>query len=55
VKDYPTFSTFFVENTSQHMWIADSSFYSARSGGVRMVDWFRGVLEGKPASHLGLQ
>jgi hypothetical protein len=56
VKPYPTFSTFYVKNSSQHMWILDSSFYglNATAGGVRLVDWFRAVIEGKPGTHLGL-
>jgi hypothetical protein len=56
VMPFSKFSTFFIENTSQHMWLLDSSMYglSARSDGVRLVDWLRDVLEGK-ASHHGLK
>jgi hypothetical protein len=56
VKGYPTFGTFFVENSTQHTWLRDDSFYgnAAQSHGTRMVDWVRGVLAGKPGTHLGL-
>jgi hypothetical protein len=57
MKAYPTFSTFFVENSSQHTWLRDDSFYGAGavSHGVRLVDWFTGVLQGKPANNVGLE
>lgn len=56
VKRYPTFSTFYVKNSSQHMWTLDDSFYgvSATAGGVRLVDWFKDVIDGQPGTHLGL-
>ena len=57
VEKYPTFSTFFIANSTQHTWLRDNSFYGlgARADGTRLVDWFRGVLEGKPGAHLGLK
>jgi hypothetical protein len=53
VRRYPGSSTFFPAGT-QHTWLGSSSFYTGTAGGVTLVDWFRGVLEGKPASHVGL-
>lgn len=56
VEGAPTYSTFFIEGTSQHMWVLDSSLYGfgARADGVRMIDWLRDVLAGK-GSHHGLK
>ena len=52
VKKYPGFSTFYPSST-QHTWIGGDSFYTAMAGDVKMVDWFAGVLQGKPAVHAG--
>ncbi|MET0384665.1 MAG: pectin acetylesterase-family hydrolase [Polyangiales bacterium] len=52
VKPYPGFSTFYPSDT-KHTWLGDNSFYTAVAGDVRMVDWFQGVIEGKPAVHAG--
>jgi hypothetical protein len=52
VKQYPGFSTFYPSST-QHTWIAGDSFYTAMAGDVKMVDWFTGILQGKPAVHAG--
>jgi hypothetical protein len=52
VRQYPGFSTFFPAS-SQHTWLNSESFYTGEVGGVRMVDWFNGILEGQPASHMG--
>jgi hypothetical protein len=52
VKQYPGFSTFYPSST-QHTWIASDSFYTATAGDVKMVDWFAGILQGKPAVHAG--
>jgi hypothetical protein len=48
------FGTFFPSST-QHTWIAGASFYTATAGpdNVRMVDWFKDILTGKKAAHLG--
>lgn len=56
VSSFSKFSTFFIENTSQHMWLLDASMYglTARADGVRLVDWVRDVLAGK-TSHHGLK
>lgn len=53
VRPFPGFSTFYPSGT-QHTWLTSSSFYTGSAGGARLVDWFRGVLDGQPAKHLGL-
>jgi hypothetical protein len=45
-------STFYPTST-QHTWLGGDSFYTGQAGGVSMVDWFRNVLENKPAIHAG--
>lgn len=52
VKSHPKMSTFYPSST-QHTWLGGEGFYTGTAGGVRMVDWFRGVLAGEPAVHAG--
>jgi hypothetical protein len=33
--------------------LGDSGFYTAMAGNVKMVDWFQGIWDGKPAVHAG--
>lgn len=40
-------------SSTQHTWLGGDSFYPGQADGVRLVDWFRNVLEGKPAIHAG--
>lgn len=55
IKDkFANFGTFLPKST-QHTWIGGASFYTASVGEppVKMVDWFKDVLDGKPAVHVG--
>jgi hypothetical protein len=52
VKPYPGFSTFYPSST-QHTWLGGDGFYTAMAGGVSLVDWVQGILDGKPAVHAG--
>ena len=44
--------TYFIEG-SQHTWLAGGAFYTQTVGGVKMVDWFRDIVEGTAAAHVG--
>lgn len=50
----PRFGTFF-PNDVQHVWINNPLFYTATAGSdqVKLVDWFRAVLDDQPAAHVG--
>jgi hypothetical protein len=52
VKKHPKMSTFYPTST-QHTWLGGDSFYTGQAGAVSLVDWFKNVLEGKPAIHAG--
>ena len=52
VKKYPLFSTFYPSST-QHTWLGGDGFYTGTAGDVKLVDWFTGIIEGKPAVHAG--
>lgn len=52
VKDDPRFSSYYPAS-EQHTWLESNDFYSAPSGGTRIVDWFKNVLDGKPGTHVG--
>jgi hypothetical protein len=52
VKPYAGFSTFY-PSSMQHTWLGGDGFYTAMAGSVSMVDWFQGILDGKPAVHAG--
>jgi len=52
VKSHPKMSTFYPTST-QHTWLGGAGFYTGTAGGVRLVDWFQGVLAGDPAVHAG--
>jgi len=52
VKMHPKMSTFYPSST-QHTWLGGDSFYTGQAGGVTLVEWFKNVLEGKPAIHAG--
>jgi hypothetical protein len=45
------FGTYFIPSTV-HVWTDSSRFYDTTVGGVRLVDWYRDVIEGAPA-HVG--
>jgi hypothetical protein len=51
-KGYPNFGTFF-PSSSEHTWLASDSLYSASAGDLKLVDWIRGILQGKTAVHAG--
>ena len=40
-------------NSDQHTWLNGATFYTQTTGGVKMVDWFTDVLQGKPATQIG--
>ncbi len=40
-------------NSTQHTWIAGSSYASATAQGVKLVDWVGGVVSGAPSTHVG--
>lgn len=44
--------TYYVEG-STHTWLSGGAFYSQEVGGVKMVDWFRDIVEGTAAAHVG--
>jgi hypothetical protein len=47
------FGTFYPAGT-EHGWITDPVFYTQTAGAsMKMVDWFRAVLENRPATQLG--
>jgi hypothetical protein len=48
----PNFGTYYISST-QHTWIGGPSFYSTTVGGTRMVDWFKNIVEGTSATHVG--
>ena len=52
VKKYPRFSTYY-PSSAQHTWLGGDGFYTGSAGNVSLLDWFRGVIEGKPAVHAG--
>jgi hypothetical protein len=51
---FANYGTYFPAAT-QHTWLGGASFYTATAGTdkVKMVDWVTGVIEGKPATHVG--
>jgi hypothetical protein len=53
-KHYPGLSTYYPDST-QHTWLGGPSFYTNVTDGVKMVDFVRDVLAGKPAAHVGGQ
>jgi hypothetical protein len=54
MQSHPNFGTYFPQST-QHTWLGGASFFTASAGSpaVKMVDWVTGILEGKPAVHVG--
>jgi hypothetical protein len=44
--------TYYVEGT-QHTWLRGDTFFTHEVGGVLMVDWFRDIVEGTAAAHVG--
>ena len=52
VKKYPGFGTYYPSST-QHTWLGGNGFYTSQAGNVKLVDWFTGVIEGKPPVHAG--
>jgi hypothetical protein len=52
VKPHAKMSTYY-PTSEQHTWLGGDSFYTGQAGDVKLIDWFRNVLEGKPAIHAG--
>jgi hypothetical protein len=44
--------TYFIAGT-QHTWISGPSFYTQETDGVKLVDWYRDIVEGTGAAHVG--
>jgi hypothetical protein len=52
VRPYSSFSTYFPTGT-QHTWISGPSFYTGSAGGVKLVDWFRRIVNDEIPGHVG--
>jgi hypothetical protein len=53
LKNVPNFGTYYIDRTN-HTWIgADDSFYNTTAGGVRLVNWFRDLIDGQAPTHVG--
>ena len=53
LQDVPNFGTYYIASTT-HTWIgSDGGFYNTTVGGVRLVDWFRNIVEGNAPTHVG--
>jgi hypothetical protein len=53
LQDVPNFNTYYI-TSSIHTWIGgDDTFYNTTVGGVRLVDWFRDIVEGRSPGHVG--
>jgi hypothetical protein len=46
------FSTYYIDSTT-HTWTHFDGFYTTESGGVRLVDWYKNMLDGGPTGHVG--
>jgi hypothetical protein len=47
------FGTYFIAS-SVHTWLRDDTFYTQTSpDGVKLVDWYRDIVEGRAAAHVG--
>jgi hypothetical protein len=44
--------TYYIEGT-QHTWLLLPAFYTHETDGVLLVDWFRDIIEGTAAAHVG--
>lgn len=53
LKEFPNFNTYYVPGEN-HGWIRGPIFYETEVDGVRLVDWFRDIVEGNPPGHIGL-
>ena len=48
-----SFGTYFIPGTV-HTWLRDETFYTQTSAdGVKLVDWYRDIVEGRAAAHVG--
>jgi hypothetical protein len=52
LKPFPNYGTFMPEGT-EHTWLRLDAFYTASTGGVRMVDWFKKIADGVAPGHAG--
>jgi hypothetical protein len=46
------YGTYYAPGT-QHQWLIFDSFYTQTVGGVRLVDWVKGIINGDPAQQVG--
>ena len=49
---YPNASTFYIEGDA-HTYVAFDEFYTVTSGGMRLVDWFATIVNGRSPGHVG--
>lgn len=47
------FGTFYINNSNTHTWTHADTFYTVTSAGVRLIDWYKDILDGKPAQQVG--
>lgn len=52
MSSYDNFGTYYINSTT-HTWIGGAGFYTTTVGGVRLVDWFRDIVEGTSAADVG--
>jgi hypothetical protein len=48
----PAWGTYFIDNSSGHVWTVDSNYYTMTVGGTRLVDWVAALIGGT-ATHVG--
>lgn len=51
----PNFGTFYLPGT-QHTWLTfgdGDTLFTASAGGVRLLDWFTGIIDGDAPTHVG--
>jgi hypothetical protein len=46
------FGTYYIDSAT-HTWTHAAGFYTTTSGGVRLVDWYKSILDGGPAQQVG--
>jgi hypothetical protein len=50
---FDNFGTYYIDNTT-HTWLRGDGLYSQTSpDGVKLVDWYRDIVEGRAAAHVG--
>jgi hypothetical protein len=52
MQPWPAWGSYFIDST-QHTWIANSSYASTTVQGVKLTDWVGGIVSGAPSTHVG--